>query len=155
MKKIFAMILLPMLLGGCYETGSAEKIGTIIKVGNGQGIIFKTVEAEIIRGGFNGGSGASGQSFHFTVESPELAQKLKVAMDNQQEVKIKYHTEFAAPFRSESDATFLDSFEIVEPKHATNNVTNDKSHISNNPKIIELLKVQAQLIEAIVAEQAK
>lgn len=152
------MALSSFLLTGCYETGSADKIGTIVKVGNGQGIFCKTIEAEIIRGGFSGGTGASGQSFHFTIESPEMAAKLRVAMDTQQEVKIKYHTEMASFCRSDSESTFLDSFEIVEktPKtQASPTGVANSAIVGANARIVELLKVQAQLIEEIAAEQVK
>lgn len=168
-KKLLAIAILPAMLAGCVETGSAEKIGTIVKVGNGEGVFNKTLEAEIIRGGFNSGSGASGQSFHFTIEDPKIADQLRVAMDKNQEVKIKYHTEMFARWKSESHGVFLDSFEIVnhtntqDVKNSQKNINADSnsSNNSNNviygsdrkEKIVQLLKVQAQLIEELAAEQ--
>lgn len=153
-KKSLAILLFPVMLSGCYETEKADKIGTIVKVGSGEGIFNKTVEAEMIRGGFSAGSGASGQSFHFTVEDPKVAEQLRKAMDEQKEIKITYHREFFTMFRSESHSTFLDSFEVMEKKAAP---AQQSSMVVEgiNPKLMELLKVQSELLQELTNEVNK
>lgn len=142
------------MLSGCYETEKAEKIGTIVKVGNGEGIFVKTIEAEMIRGGFNAGSGASGQAFHFTVEDPKVAEQLHKAMNEQKEVKITYHREMVSFFRSESNSTFLDSFEIMEKKAPSKQEASTVTE-GINSKLMELLKVQGELLQELTNEVNK
>jgi hypothetical protein len=155
-KKMLMIAALPLMLTGCYETGTGTKIGVITKVGSGEGIINKTIEAEIVRGGFSSGSGASGQSFHFTIQSPELAKKMEEAMEKQQEVKITYRTELFTPFSSAS-SNFLTSVDVIDnkPKAPVKDEapTVVSTATSSNAKIVQLLQVQAQLINEIVAEQ--
>lgn len=109
MKIISALLLciISLLLSGCWETVNGEKVGTIVKFAK-EGAVIGTWEAELIRGGMNSGSGSFGSSFHFTVEKPELIEKVKEALDNQKPVKIKYHKELFTLWRSESDDYFLD-----------------------------------------------
>lgn len=149
-KKALAVMILPLMLTGCYETEKAEKIGTIVKVGSGEGIFIKTIEAEIIRGGFSAGSGASGQAFHFTVEDSKVAEQLRKAMDEQKEIKITYHREFFTMFRSESHSTFLDSFEVIEKKAVTVDKLSKTEGI--NEKLVELFKIQSQILEELSNE---
>lgn len=113
-KTILALacVAVTMSLTGCWETSNGEKIGTIVKFAK-EGAIFGTWEAELIRGGMNSGSGAFGNIFHFTVEKPELINKVEQALQNQKEVRIKYHKEMFSFLRSENDSYFLDAIEII------------------------------------------
>lgn len=98
---------------GCTRVPSAQKNGTIVKLAK-QGLVFKTWEAEIVRGGsFTGGTGVQGAPFDFTISDPALLAKVKAAFENQQEVRITYHQSWPAPFSSDSDGNFLDSIEVV------------------------------------------
>ena len=111
MKKII-FLMVPLLLSGCYETASGEKVGTIIKCAR-EGIIFKTYECELIRGRMTDGSGSFGKSFHFTVEDKKMIPILEKSLDEQKEVKIKYHQELFTLFRTETeDNSFLDEIII-------------------------------------------
>lgn len=110
-KKVLCISVLSLLLQGCLETQNGEKIGTIVKLGQ-EGVLIKTWEAELIRGGFNQGSGSFGKPFYFTIENSEFIPILKKALDEQREVKIHYHKEAVTLFRAESDNYFLDSIEI-------------------------------------------
>jgi hypothetical protein len=113
MKKILITILAALLLTGCWETKNGEKIGTVVKLAK-EGIICKTWEGEIIRGGMNNGSGSFGtRPFYFTVESPELLKKIQNALDSQKEIKIKYHQELITFCRTETDDYFIDDIEIM------------------------------------------
>lgn len=101
------VFLVVLTLSGCWETENGDKVGTIVKFAK-EGTLIGTWEAELIRGGMNSGSGSFGSSFHFTVEKPELVQKVKDSLDQQKEVKIKYHKELLTLWRCESNNYFLD-----------------------------------------------
>ena len=106
-KKVILVSLVAVCVTGCWITVEGQKTGVIVKFAQ-EGMFFKTYEAELIRGGFNSGSGINGQSFHFSIENPILAEKLKNAFENQKEVIIKYHNEaFTGCGRGETK-TFLD-----------------------------------------------
>jgi hypothetical protein len=97
--------------------GTGEKIGQIVKI-NKQGTGIKTWEAELVRGGMNGGSGAIAMTppFDFTIEDDELAAKAEKHMREQTEVIIKYRIEmFYSAWRSESNGVFLESIEPAAP----------------------------------------
>ena len=83
-KSLLAYALLSTVtLSGCIDTGSGEKIGSIVKLAQ-EGVWCKTWEGEIIRGGLSNGSGVNGQSFRFTIEdNPELVEKIKGVMESQ------------------------------------------------------------------------
>ena len=118
MKKIIYVILLmvPLIFSGCWTTSEGKKIGQITAIAQ-QGLIIKTWEAQIVRGGINNGSGVTGQVTHFTVENnPELVKKLTNSMNNGTEVEVTFHEELVSLFRSESGSMFADSAEIIERK---------------------------------------
>lgn len=112
MKKLL-ILLLPLLISGCWETESGDKVGTIVKFSK-EGALIKTYEAELIRGGLNNGSGSFGRPFDFTVEDSSLIPIVQRAMENNNEVKIHYHREWITMWRCESDNYFLDSIEILK-----------------------------------------
>lgn len=116
MKKIqFALLVFfTLILTGCWETGSGEKIGMITKVAK-MGPFCPTWEAEIQRGGFDGGTGVNGAPFHFTIETDAQAKQAQVAMDKKQEVKVFYKTEAVTFCRSDgkSDDHFMTKLEIM------------------------------------------
>lgn len=98
---------------GCNGSpGSGEKIGQIVKVSE-VGMMSKTFEGQLIRGGMTGGSGTAGTPpFDFTIESEEMAQKAREYMQSQTEVVIHYRTEFVySEFRTENGGVFLTSIE--------------------------------------------
>ena len=98
--------------------GTGEKIGVITKLAK-NGTFCQTWEAEIVRGGLNGGSGVVGQPFDFTIEDEQLVTQIKEALDNQKEVKIFYHSEGMTFCRSNSGDHFLTKVEVVnEPSQS-------------------------------------
>lgn len=105
-------LVLILSIAGCglpnTSPGSGEKIGQVVKLSK-QGILCKTWEGQLIRGGMVGGSGAFGTiPFDFTVESDELAQKVQKYMQDQTEVIVRYQVEgFYAWCRSDSMGHFL------------------------------------------------
>lgn len=99
LKKILLLSTI-ILLTGCWETIKGKKTGTIVKCAN-EGLIIKTYECEIIRGGMNNGNGSFGKSFHFTIEKPELKNIANDALDNQKEVVLDYHDEWTTFLRQE------------------------------------------------------
>jgi len=84
-----------MGVAGCgFVTGSGEKVGTVIKIAK-EGIIFKTWEAEIIRGGMNNVSGGfSTKPFFFTITDKEMLHNVQQSFDSGKEIKIHYKRRF-------------------------------------------------------------
>lgn len=151
MKKVALIAAFAAIaLTGCIDKGKGEKLGVLTKLAE-QGAVFPTWEAELVRGGLVGGSGVNGAAFHFTIEDPALVKQLQDALENQKEVKIEYRTEMFAPFRSESGNHFLTKLTIIEPKPATGGAALP-GNVSG--KIVDLLKVQAELIKELVNQQA-
>lgn len=113
MKTIAALLL--VCLCGCglnTSPGNGEKIGTIVKLKK-VGMMSKTWEAELIRGGMNNGSGSfSPTPLDFTIETEEDAARIKKFMEDQTEVLVKYRQEGCYSInRTESGGTFLVSIE--------------------------------------------
>jgi hypothetical protein len=116
MKKIlFSMSLAAIMFSGCgiIQTASGEKIGQIVKVNEQSGLLNKTMEVEIMKGGFNNGTGVNGNSLHFTVENRELMEELKTAMDNGDEVKVYYKEYMIGFFSSDSNNVFVNQVEVL------------------------------------------
>ena len=112
MKKLLIISLI-LCLSGCWELEKGEKTGRIVKIAKA-GYVIKTWDGELIRGGLNDGSGSMGRSFHFTIESDELVEKLKSAMESQKQINIKYHKEWITFLRTNDDQNyFADSVEIL------------------------------------------
>ncbi len=112
------LIVLMFCLAGCAlhtDPGQGKKIGRIVKFSK-QGMLFKTWEGELIRGGFTDGSGIMGTSFHFTIENYDLAKKALEAFENQSEVIIDYRREFIHLLtRAESgNAYFVENITVIE-----------------------------------------
>ena len=77
---IAILILLSMVYCVNFSHGTGEKIGQVVKLSQ-EGIIRKTWEAQLIRGGMNGGSGSFGTvPFDFTIESDEMVKKVIVVI---------------------------------------------------------------------------
>lgn len=122
MKRLI-LLSAALALAGCGDYGDGEKVGNIVKVSH-QGFTCPTWEAQIIRGGLNNGSGASGQAFEFTIEDARLIPALQDALEKQYEVKIKYHMEYSTLCRSDSDSHFLTSIERLQsPGHPLETAT--------------------------------
>jgi predicted small secreted protein len=107
MKKLLLCVAVCALLGaGCQvndEPGFGRKIGQITKLSH-VGLFAKTWEADLIRGGLQGGSGVTGGgTFHFTIENDDQRKAAQDALENQTEVIIDYRTEFlCSSFRTGS-----------------------------------------------------
>ena len=147
--------LVPVLLSGCIDSGSGEKPGMIVKLAQ-QGILCKTWEAELVRGGFNAGTGVAGQSFDFTITDQELLKKVQYAMENQKEVKIHYRSE-AMTFCSSDSNHFLTAIDIIEvPAKSSGGsvqlINDTPSAPGFNERVVKLLDVQRQLIEELSGE---
>jgi len=116
-EEIFVIIVLALLVcfAGCgvnTSPGDGEKIGQIVKVSH-EGVFANTWEAQLIRGGLTGGTGAFGTvPFDFTIEDEATVKKVQMYMQNQTEVIIKYRIEgIYSRFRSGSSGYFLVSIE--------------------------------------------
>lgn len=116
---ISAIISTSILLISCsHVTATGEKTGTIVKLSK-EGFFIKTYEAEMIKGGMNGGSGSFGvQPFNFTILNQSLLPIVQESFDKQKEITVKYHQEFSCVTDSsshniqgdsEDDCYYLDS----------------------------------------------
>lgn len=110
-----AFFLTMSLLSCSYSEG--EKVGTIVKLAD-EGYVFKTHEGQLIRGGFNNGSGVMGKPFDFTIADSKLFPIAHIALVEGKEVRIKYHQELFAPLSSGNDGNyFVDSIEIINQEN--------------------------------------
>lgn len=107
MLKKLLVISLSFLIVGCYETEKGEKIGVISKISE-EGIIFKTYEVTLIRGGINDGSGAFSGNSHFSVENTDTIKKIQDAINHNRNVKIQYHKEWITAFWRGNENYFID-----------------------------------------------
>lgn len=164
-RSVFTCLIavsLTFLLGGCWDMGGGEKIGSITRLQR-TGAFCKTWEGEIIRGGLNSGSGVVGNAFHFTVEDDALALQVQKAMEAQQEVKISYREEMNSFCRSDSHNYFLTKIEplnvVSVPPTQTKEVTITPT-VQAKPTDVtqELLKQNQQMIanqQAMLEEMRK
>lgn len=106
-----------MMVGcGVNSPSTGTRNGQIVMLKK-EGIFCKTWECEILKGGMNGGSGAFGQPFYFTVQSEGDAKTLQSAMDSQQEIIIHYHSAgFYWCADTASGGDFMDSFAVATNK---------------------------------------
>lgn len=112
MNKYMVFVCL-LSMAGCYmnpDPGTGKKIGRIVQFSK-QGMLCKTWEGELIRGGLSDGSGSFGGSLHFTVEDASMASIALDAFEKQYDVIIDYRKEFIHSIaRSErADAYFVES----------------------------------------------
>lgn len=119
MSKKTGVMLLTLfataLLSGCWTTQSGQKSGIIVKVAK-EGRYWGTYEGELIRGGLDNASGATGREFHFTLGQfkSELVEQAINAMENNKHVVIIYHCEeYVAPWRGETHC-FVDSIKPLD-----------------------------------------
>lgn len=93
MKNIL-IFMISIFFSSCNINSPKEgkKIGRIVKLAQ-EGLICKTCEGELIRGGFSDGSGSMGNVFYFTLPH-ELLSSANEALEQQFEVVIYYHTPF-------------------------------------------------------------
>lgn len=118
-NSLFSIIITSFLLiSGCISginSGEGKKIGQIVKIAKHR-IFCSTYEAEIIRGGFNGGSGVNGAALNFTIKNKKLYQDLTDAMENQQEIELRYvRRALTGPCYSET-GIIATGFKVIENK---------------------------------------
>lgn len=118
-NSLFSIIITSFfLISGCISginSGEGKKIGQIVKIAK-HGIFCSTYEAEIIRGGFNGGSGVNGAALNFTIKSKKLYQDLTDVMENQQEIELRYvRKALTGPCYSET-RIIATGFKVIENK---------------------------------------
>lgn len=105
-NSLYALALVSVFLSGCghgLQSGTGKKIGQVIQIGQ-HGLLCKTYEGKLVRGGFNTGSGVSGGVFEFTVDDHSMFAELQKAMESQEEIEVTYQkVSFSGPCTSESD----------------------------------------------------
>jgi hypothetical protein len=105
-KSLFSLIILlsSCLLTGCWSVQKGQKSGVIVKVAK-EGKFWGTYEGEIILGGLENASGASGRAFYFTLGQfkSELVKQAEFAMQNNKHVIISYHCDaYMLPWSGET-----------------------------------------------------
>lgn len=104
--------------GNGMNNGSGKNIGQIVKIAK-HGILCTTGEAELVRGGFSGGSGVNGVAFHFSIPDETLFSQLERSMEAQQEIELFYDRRFmTGPCTSESDY-FATGFRVLQQPERT------------------------------------
>lgn len=121
-KTLFSILIMSTcLLTGCWTTKSGQKSGIIVKVAK-EGRYWGTYEGEMIRGGLDNATGATGREFHFTLGQfkSELVEQAERAMQNNEHVILTYHCEeFVAPWRGETKC-FVDSIKSLDSEKKEN-----------------------------------
>lgn len=149
MNKIISILTAAAALSltscGLQSPGNGEKVGQIVRLSK-HGIFNETWEAQIIRGGFNNGSGVNGMAFDFTIQDENVVYLVREYMDNQKEVKIKYNTEgFYSLFRSDSGGDFLTSITEI----SGSNPSAEERKAAIKAKISELEKQLQETKESL------
>ena len=145
LKLLGLSLITTVLLTGCGEVAQGSKVGQVVKVNESSGLFCKSVEVEIIRGGFNAGSGAMGGSLHFTIENnPKMVEMVKKAMIDGSEVEVDYRQEFMSFCRSDSQNTFGDDIKLVKPVASSVTPADEKA------ALLQALKLQNEAIQKII-----
>ncbi|KTC75358.1 secreted protein [Legionella birminghamensis] len=115
-QMLFGVLLatIPMLTG-CWTVQSGQKSGIIVKVAK-EGRYWGTWEGELIRGGLDNASGATGREFNFTLGQfkSDLVDEAIAAMENNRHVMVKYHCDqFVLPWSGETKC-FADDIKVLE-----------------------------------------
>ncbi|QMT61532.1 MULTISPECIES: hypothetical protein [unclassified Legionella] len=120
MKKIFLpfiILISAFLLTGCWSVQKGQKSGVIVKVAK-EGRFWGTYEGEMILGGLENASGASGRAFHFTLGQfkSKLVEQADFAMQNNKHVVISYHCDaFTLPWSGETKC-FVNKIDVLPDK---------------------------------------
>lgn len=95
------------------QTSVGEKRGSIVKLER-SGVFFKTYQGELIRGGFNSGSGANGTRFHFNLgtQDNDFVKSAFIALAQDKPVILTYHCSLMVPFWHGSDGCTADKILI-------------------------------------------
>lgn len=122
-KKFLSLLIISSicLLSGCWTTKSGQKTGIIVKVAK-EGKFWGTYEGELIRGGLENASGATGREFHFTLGQfhSKLVEQAEQAMENNKHVIVSYHCEaLVFPWRGETNC-FADKIKIQDTADEAN-----------------------------------
>jgi len=141
------MLAIGFLFIGCGSVGEGTKIGQVVKINKASGLICKSVEVEIIRGGFNSGSGVNGGSLHFTVEDKAMLATLETAMTKGQEVEVTFNHEFMSFCRSDSESMFGTSVKVL------NQESNQTSSASVTDEILRGLIIQNDLLQKLLSRE--
>jgi hypothetical protein len=105
------------LLTGCWTVQKGQKSGVIIKVAK-EGKFWGTYEGEMILGGLENASGASGRAFHFTLGQfkSDLVKQADFAMQNNKHVIITYHCDaYILPWSGETKC-FVNKINVLPEK---------------------------------------
>lgn len=92
MKRVmFGLMLASFAFSGCMCATPTHgvKTGVIVKVAS-EGLFVPTYEAQLIRGGLQGGSGAMGQPFDFNLKAGPVLDAAQKALDSGSEVEVEY-----------------------------------------------------------------
>lgn len=119
MKKILLFLLVCSLscLTGCWSIQKGQKTGIIVKVAK-EGKIWGTYEGEMILGGLENASGASGRAFYFTLGQThsDLVKRAEYAMEHNKHVVITYHCDaFTLPWSGQTKC-FVKKINVLPDK---------------------------------------
>ncbi len=89
MKILLAIMITMMTSCSLHNPCEGRKIGYIVKLAE-EGVLFKTTEGELVRGGLQDGTGTLGGSFNFVIKEYETKKLAEYYMRNNIEVIISY-----------------------------------------------------------------
>ena len=104
---IWLVLAMAWLLSGCIVTSEGESVDTVSVLTN-KGLFIKTWEGSLILGG-SGASGNNENTWYFSVEKPEVVEKLRKAQKSAKVVSLVYAKEmFVAPWRGDQQYMIID-----------------------------------------------
>lgn len=126
-------VIISLMMFGCgkgINSGEGRKIGQIVKIGQ-HGAFCSTYEAEIIRGGLNGGSGVNGLALDFSITDQKLFEQLTEAMEMQQEIELYYQKGFLRGICTGETNYFATGFKVLNARKSEQNKQEDQNDMTN------------------------
>lgn len=114
---VFCLSLSLCCLTGCWSIQKGQKTGIIVKVAK-EGKIWGTYEGEMILGGLENASGASGRTFYFTLGQVKsnLVKRAEYAMEHNKHVVVSYHCDaFILPWSGQTKC-FVKKINVLPDK---------------------------------------
>lgn len=116
MKKLL-ILLLPILLAGCFDYSDGDRSGVVTKLSR-KGFICKTWEGSMNLGGMKNitvtssdGKSSMDQvvpnTFDFTIEDTSLIPKVQAALNSGARITVTYRQELMSFCRSDSGSYFI------------------------------------------------
>jgi len=119
MNRLFLILMMfAVSVGGCLcaNPTSGKKVGVITSLSS-EGLICKTNEGILQRGGLSSGSGAIGQQVLFNIQDAYLAEEARKYLESGQEVELTFTRPWfsSACSRENADDVVVSSIKPIGP----------------------------------------